>query len=153
MEATHGAVVTFSYTVKNDEGELLDSTEQPIGYLHGYDNIIPGLEKAIEGAEPGRHLSVVVEPAEAYGEPDPGAIVTLPSDSVLEGVELTPGENVIADTPHGPVGLTILEVNDDNIVVDGNHPLAGKRLHFEVEIVDVRAASEEELAQGCALES
>jgi FKBP-type peptidyl-prolyl cis-trans isomerase SlyD len=153
MEVTHGAVVAMNYTLTDDDGELIDSSQEPLVYLHGYGNIIPGLEKGLEGAAPGQRHTVVVEPAEAYGETDPGAIITVPSDTVPEGVELTPGMVVVGDTPSGPIQLTVCEVNDDNIVVDGNHPLAGKRLHFEVEIVTVRAASDEELAEGCPLES
>lgn len=149
VEITHGAVVSMSYTLRDDEGDLVESTEAPVDYLHGYDNIIPGLEKGLEGAEPGQRRSVVVEAADAYGEVDPEAIITLPADAVPEGVELEPGMNVVGDTPHGPVGLTVVEVNEDGIVVDANHPLAGKRLHFEVEVVGVRAASDEELAHGC----
>jgi FKBP-type peptidyl-prolyl cis-trans isomerase SlyD len=153
MEVSNGAVVAMNYTLTDDDGELIDSSLDPLVYLHGYGNIIPGLEKGLEGAEPGQRHTVVVEPAEAYGETDPGAIITVPSDTVPEGVDLTPGMVVVGDTPSGPIQLTVREVNDDNIVVDGNHPLAGKRLHFEVEIVTVRAASDEELAEGCPLES
>jgi len=149
MKATRGAVVAMNYTLTDDEGELIDSSEEPLEYLHGYDNIIPGLEKGLEGAEPGQRRSVVVEPAEAYGETDPDAIITVSSDTVPGGVELIPGQMVVGDTPSGPVQLTVVEVTDDGIVVDGNHPLAGKRLHFEVEVVDVRAATDEELAEGC----
>lgn len=148
MQATRGAVVSMNYEVRNDQGELLDATDTPIEYLHGYGNIIPGLEKGLEGAEPGEHRSVVVEPAEAYGEFDPDAVVTLPYDAVLEGVQLEPGMRVVGDTPSGPIELIVREVNEDTIVVDANHPLAGQRLHFEVDVVDVRAASEQELAQG-----
>jgi FKBP-type peptidyl-prolyl cis-trans isomerase SlyD len=150
MEATRGAVVTLNYTLVDDEGELLDSAESTIEYLHGYCNIIPGLEEALEGAEPGHQRSVVIEAADAYGEVDPDVILTISSDTIPDGVELEPGMDVIGDTPSGPIQLTVLEVNENNIVVDANHPLAGKRLHFEVEVVTVRAASEQELAQGFA---
>ncbi len=149
MEVTHGAVVAMNYTLTDDEGALIDSSEQPLEYLQGYGNIIPGLEKALEGAQPGQRHTVVVEAAEAYGETDPGAIITVPSDTVPEGVELEPGMVVVGDTPSGPIQLTVVEVKPDSIVVDGNHPLAGKRLHFDVEIVTVRAASDAELAEGC----
>jgi FKBP-type peptidyl-prolyl cis-trans isomerase SlyD len=149
MEAAHGAVVSLNYTLKNDEGELLDGTDTPIQYLHGYDNIIPGLEKALEGAEPGQQRSVVLEPTEAYGAPDPAKILTLPPETVPDDVEMEPGMMVVGETPNGPVNLTVREVNEDGIVVDANHPLAGETLHFEVEVVDVRAASEEEKTEGC----
>ena len=150
MEATRGAVVTLNYTLTDDEGGLLDDADSTIEYLHGYCNIIPGLEEALEGAEPGHKQTVVIEAVDAYGEIDRDAIITLPQDAVPEGVELEPGMDVIGDTPNGPVHLTIVEVGDDGVVVDANHPLAGKRLHFDVEVVDVRAASDKELSQGYA---
>ena len=153
MEATRGAVVTLSYTLRDDEGQVIESTEKPFAYLHGFGKIIPGLEKALEGAEPGHQQEVVVEPAEAYGEPDPKAIVTLPSESIPEDMDLKPGMKVVGEAPSGPVDLTVLEVNEDSVVVDANHPLAGKTLHFDLEVVDVRAPSDEELAQGSAPQS
>lgn len=148
MEAGHGTVVSFNYLLKDDEGETLDDAESAIEYLHGYGNIIPGLEKALEGAAPGDRQSVVVEPADAYGEVDPAAIISVPLDAIPDDIELEPGMRVVGETPQGPVGMTVREVKDDGVVVDANHPLAGKRLHFDVEVVDVRAASEGEIAQG-----
>jgi FKBP-type peptidyl-prolyl cis-trans isomerase SlyD len=153
MEATRGTVVTLNYTLRDDEGQILDNPDKPFDYLHGYGQVIPGLEKALEGAEPGHQQEVVVDPAEAYGEPDPGAIFTVPSDNVPEDVDLEPGMTVIGETPTGSVRLTVREVSEENIVVDANHPLAGKRLHFDVEVLDVRAASDQELAQGSAPQS
>ena len=148
MEITRGKVVSFNYTLKDDEGDVLDESEEPLPYLHGYGNIIPGLEKALEGTNPGERRLVVVEPAEGYGEHDPEQVMTLRRDAADDGMDLKPGMVVMGETDEGTVPLTIREVNDDNVVVDANHPLAGKRLHFDVEIVDVRAASNEELAQG-----
>lgn len=150
MEAIRGAVVTLNYTLTDDEGELLDNEASTIEYLHGYGNIIPGLEEALEGAEPGHKDTVVIEAVDAYGEVDPDAILSLSSDAVPPGVELEPGMNVIGDTPSGPVQLKVVEVNDGSVVVDANHPLAGKRLHFDIEVTGVRAASEQELEQGHA---
>lgn len=148
MQAAHGAVVTFSYTLTDDEGVVLDQNGEGMEYLHGYDNIIPGLEKALEGTAAGARHSVVVEAAEAYGEYDPAGVMTLARDVAEEHMELAVGMRVVGETEGGSVPLLIREVNHDSIVVDANHPLAGKRLHFEVEIVDVRAASDAELAQG-----
>lgn len=145
MKATRGAVVTLNYTLKDDQGRVLDSTEQPFSYLHGYGEIIPGLEKALEGSEPGYHEEVVVEPNDAYGEVDPGAVLSLPTDTIPDDLELEPGMNVVGETPSGMVELTVREVNDDEVVVDANHPLAGKTLHFDVEVVDVREASDQEI--------
>ncbi|NLE10899.1 MAG: peptidylprolyl isomerase [Actinobacteria bacterium] len=150
MEATRGAVVTFTYTLTSDEGRLLSEAGDRIEYLHGYGNIIPGLEKALEGMSPGDRRSVAVEPEDAYGQHDPDGVMNLSRDLSMADMDLAPGMRVIGETENGPVTLVVREVNADSIVVDANHPLAGMRLHFDVEIVDVRPASEEELAQGCA---
>ncbi len=148
MEAKHGTVVSFNYHLTDDDGSTLDVSEEPLDYLHGFGNIIPGLESALEGTQPGDQRTVVVEPAEGYGEYDPEQVMTLQRDAADDEMELAPGMMVMAETDEGSMPLTIREVSDDTIVVDGNHPLAGQRLHFEVEIVTVRAATEKELEQG-----
>ena len=148
MEAKRGTVVSFNYHLTDDEGSTLDQSEEPLEYLHGYDNIIPGLENALEGTQPGDQRTVVVEPADAYGEYDPERVWTLRKDAADEEMELSPGMMVMADTDEGSLPLTVREVTEDAVVVDANHPLAGQRLHFEVEIVSVRAASDQELEQG-----
>lgn len=148
MEATHGAVVTFDYTLSLDGGEAVGAGRDRIEYLHGYSNIIPGLEKALEGTKSGDQKSIEVEPADAYGERDDDRLVTVPADHVPENVTLEPGVTVMADTQRGPVPLTVVEVKDDGVVFDANHPLAGKTLHFDVEVVDIRAAARHELVQG-----
>lgn len=150
MQATHGAVVSFNYTLTDDSGAVIDSSEgcAPLQYLHGYDNIIPGLENALEGAECGHKSMVVVEPAEGYGEVDDEAIFEVGRDKFPEGMDIFPGMQFAGETPNGDVPLTVVEVKDDAVVVDANHPLAGERLHFDVEVMDVRPASDEELALG-----
>ena len=150
MQATRGAVVSFNYTLTDDSGNTIDSSEgcAPLTYLHGYDNIIPGLENALEGADVGFASNVVVEPAEAYGEIDQEAIFEVTRDKFPPGMELEPGMQFAGETPSGDVPLRVMEVRDDMVVVDANHPLAGVRLHFDVEVVEVREASEEELAAG-----
>ncbi len=148
MEATHGAVVTLNYTLSLDEGEVPGGPEDRMEYLHGYHNVIPGLERALEGAGPGDRKSVIVDPVDAYGEHTTDKLITVPIDSVPDGMQLTPGMRIAADTARGQVQLTVFEVNDETVVLDANHPLAGKRLQFEVEVVDVRPAAHHELAQG-----
>lgn len=148
MEATYGAVVTLDYTLSLDDGETLGRPQDHVEYLHGYYNIIPGLEKALEGARPGDRRSVVLEPADAYGEHDAARLVTVPIDLVPDGTALEPGMRLMAETGRGPVELTVAEVKHDSVVFDANHPLAGKRLHFDVEVVDIRTAARHELAQG-----
>lgn len=150
MQATRGAVVSLNYTLTDDSGAVIDSSEggAPLLYLHGYDNIIPGLENALEGAECGQKSTVVVEPAEGYGEVDAEAIFEVERDKFPEGMDIFPGMQFAGETPNGDVPLTVMEVRDDAVIVDANHPLAGERLHFDVEVVDVRPASDEELALG-----
>ena len=148
MRTSHGTVVKMNYALSLDDDEILESSDCPMEYLHGFENIIPGLERALEGAEPGERRSVVVEPADAYGEHDPERLITVPIDEVPDGAALEPGMKLMAESARGPITLTVSQVNDDSVVLDANHPLAGKRLHFEVEVVDVRAAEVHELGQG-----
>jgi FKBP-type peptidyl-prolyl cis-trans isomerase SlyD len=150
MQATQGAVVSFNYTLTDDDGHVIDSSEgcAPLSYLHGHDNIIPGLESALEGVESGYTGKVVVEAAEAYGEVNEEAIFEVSRDKFPPEMELTAGMQFAGETPSGDIPLTVNEVKDEAVVVDANHPLAGVRLHFDVEVVDVREATNEELEQG-----
>jgi FKBP-type peptidyl-prolyl cis-trans isomerase SlyD len=150
MQVTHGSVVSFNYTLTDDEGNILDSNEacEPLTYLHGYDNIIPGLESGLEGVATGHKSEVVVEAANAYGEVDEEAIFEIARDQFPEGVPLEPGMQFVGETADGEAPFVVTAVNDTGVMVDANHPLAGKRLHFDVEIVEVRAASDEELQLG-----
>jgi FKBP-type peptidyl-prolyl cis-trans isomerase SlyD len=141
-------VVTVTYTLSLDDGELVGEPEHRLEYLHGYHNIVPGLEKALEGAKPGERRSIDLEPSDAYGEYDAGRLVTMPIGSVPADLELRLGAQITAKTGRGPVVLTISEVNDDAVVFDANHALAGKKLHFEVEVLDIRTAIGRELRQG-----
>lgn len=147
MKASHGSVVTFNYTVKDEDGQVLDTSEAPVSYLHGYGEIISGLEKALEGAEPGQHEEVVIKPADAYGERDEDALVSVPVESISPDVHLQPGMDVVGETPDGMMHMTVREIKEDEVIVDANHPLAGKTLHFDVDVVDVHEASDRELAE------
>lgn len=150
MQATRGAVVSFNYRLTDDNGNLIDSSEDgtPLTYLHGYDNIIPGLEAALEGKEVGYAAEVAVDAVDAYGEVDQEAIFEVAKEKFPGGMELAPGMQFAGETPSGDVPLSVVEVRDDMVVVDANHPLAGMKLHFDVEIVDIRPATEEELEHG-----
>jgi len=150
MKATRGAVVSLGYTLKDDEGTILDTNEEcePLTYLHGFDNIIPGLERGLEGTGVGFKDAIVVEPLDAYGEVDPEAIFSVSRSDFPEEMIVTEGMQVVGDTPNGPVSLVVVEVADDEVVVDANHPLAGMRLHFDVEVLDLRAATDAELNAG-----
>ncbi|NPA13356.1 MAG: peptidylprolyl isomerase [Aquificae bacterium] len=154
MKATNNKVVTFHYTLKDKEtGEVLDSSQQhgqPLTVLFGANNIIPGLESRMEGMEVGEKKTIEVPAAEAYGEKDPQLIQKVPRE-YFQGIELQKGMPLQAQTPDGQIiNMTVVDFNDQEVTVDMNHPLAGKDLVFEVEVVNVRDASLEEIQHGHA---
>ncbi|WP_372874513.1 peptidylprolyl isomerase [Pseudomonas sp.] len=148
--APHKAV-SIDYTLTNDAGEVIDSSAggAPLVYLQGAGNIIAGLEKALLGKQAGDELDVSVEPEEAYGEYSAELVATL-NRSMFEGVdELEVGMQFHASGPDGSMQIvTIRDLDGDDVIVDGNHPLAGQRLNFKVKVVEVRDASDEEVAHG-----
>lgn len=143
--------VSIDYTLTNDAGEVIDSSAggAPLVYLHGAGNIIVGLEKALEGKQGGDQIQVSIEPQDAYGEYSPELVATL-NRAMFEGVdELEVGMQFHASGPDGGMQIvTIRDVEGDDVIVDGNHPLAGQRLNFDVKVISVRDASEEEVAHG-----
>lgn len=144
-------VVSMHYELTDNDGTVLDSSKdaEPLPYLHGAGNIIPGLEKALVGKTQGDSLQVTVEPAEGYGEVAPELINTV-DRSAFQGVEsIEVGMAFEAQGADGSVQRIIVkDVDGDEITVDANHPLAGVTLNFDVEIVSVREATEEEIAHG-----
>lgn len=150
MTITANSAVTFHYTLTDTDGAELDSSagQEPLAYLHGHGNIIPGLEKALEGKVAGDSLEVAIEAAEAYGEVQQEMIQEVPRSS-FEGIEdLQPGMNFQAETNQGPVPVVVTAVSEETVTVDGNHPLAGKALNFAVTVESVREASADELEHG-----
>ena len=150
MQVANEKVVYIHYTLTNQEGETLDSSSgrDPLGYLHGAGNIIPGLEQALEGKEAGEKLNVSVAPEQGYGERDEALIQQVPR-SAFEGVDsVEPGMQFQAQSPHGPMLVTVTKVETEEVTVDANHPLAGQTLNFDVEITEIRDATEEELGHG-----
>lgn len=152
MKATRGSVVSLHYDLSNEQGIFLDSSDKvgPLVYLHGYGNLIPGLEQALEGVEPGFRSQIEVGPEDGYGERDPEAVFEAAREDFPSDLELETGMQLTARTPDGPVSFMVTEVSDESIVLDGNHPLAGMTLYFEVEVLDVREGTEEERAHGHA---
>jgi len=150
MKTARNMVVSFHYTLRDDTGEVLDSSagREPLSYLHGHGNIIPGLERALEGTSAGHRSHVTVDAADAYGETNPDLIFEAPREHFPADLKLEAGTRVYAEGPEGPVSFTVVRVTESGAVLDGNHPLAGKQLHFDIEVVDVRPATEEELAHG-----
>jgi len=150
MQITKGKVAIIDYTLKGDEGDVLDASQNgDFAYLHGADNIIPGLESALEGKQTGDELQVSVEPAQAYGAKDPDRIQQVPRDMFEAGAKIEPGMQFHAQSPEGHMMvITIAAVDGDEVTIDGNHALAGMNLHFDVNVRDVRDATEEEMEHG-----
>ena len=150
MKIAHEKVVSIHYTLTNSEGTVLDSSSggEPLAYLHGFGNIIPGLENALEGKGAGDKLSVTVEPEQGYGARDERLVQAVPR-SAFKGVEdIAPGMQFQAQGPQGARLVVVTQVADDEVTVDANHPLAGQTLNFDVEVSGVRDATAEELEHG-----
>lgn len=150
MQIDNQRVVSFHYTLRNADGEILDSSREgePLAYLHGAGNVVPGLEKAMAGHSVGDTLDVTVEPDEGYGAHRDELLQTV-SRAAFQGVaDISPGMQFQSSGPHGTTLVTVVAVNDDEVTVDANHPLAGQTLHFDVEVTDVREATGEERAHG-----
>ena len=143
-------VVSMHYKLSDHAGELIESSfeAEPMPYLHGYGNIIPGLEAELEGASVGDKLTVTVAPKDGYGERIEQMVQVVPREAFQGVEEIVPGMQFQAETDQGPRSVTVTGVNDKEVTVDGNHPLAGVTLVFEVEVMALRLASKEELSHG-----
>ncbi len=149
MQITDNTAVSFHYTLTNNSGEQLDSSigSEPLLYLHGAGNIIPGLEAALLGKKAGDKLNVSIEPEHAYGLIDEN-MVQVVSKKMFEGMDVEIGMQFHADVSYGSGVITITAIDGDDVTIDGNHPLAGEHLNFDVEVVDVRPATADEIAHG-----
>lgn len=146
-----GMVVSVHYTLKTEDGEVIDSSEgeDPLMYLHGAGNIVPGLERQLEGRNVGDRVQAVVAPEEGYGDHSGDEPQMVPRKSFPEDADLYEGLEVMAQGQQGEMfPMWIVGVTDDHVLVDENHPLAGVTLYFDVEIAAVRAATKEELTHG-----
>ena len=150
MQVTDNMAVSIHYTLKNDEGEIIDSSEgsEPLAYLHGGGNIISGLERALHGKQTGDKFNVRIEAEDAYGEFMDDRVQVIPR-SMFEGIDTVEvGMQFHADVSSGPGVVTVIAIEGDAVTIDGNHPLAGVPLTFDVEVIEVRLATQEELAHG-----
>lgn len=150
MQIGERTVASFNYTLTNDAGTVIDSSNarEPLTYLHGAGNIVPGLEKEMAGHKAGDAFNVTVAPEQGYGMPNPMMVQVVPREA-FQGVDtLEVGMEFQAQTPQGPMSVAIAKIDGDQVTVDGNHPLAGQTLHFAIEVTDVRDASLEELSHG-----
>lgn len=150
MTITTGSVVLFDYTLTDDDREVIDSSQDggPLAYLHGEGQIVKGLEKAMEGRGAGDSFKVSVSPEEGYGIPDPAKIAVVSADQIEGGEELEEGMQLEASNEAGEQIVVVTRIDGNNVTLDGNHPLAGMTLHFDITIREVRAATPEEIAHG-----
>ncbi len=153
MQAAKDMVVSIDYKLTGPDGQVLDSSEgqKPLAYLHGHSQIVPGLEKALDGAVVGSEHDVQVAAAEAYGERDERLVAKVTRAELGIEEDIPVGARLQVQDPEGGVGIVqVTGIEGDEVTLDANHPLAGLDLHFVVEVREVRAATEEELTHGHA---
>jgi FKBP-type peptidyl-prolyl cis-trans isomerase SlyD len=150
MQIEKHRVVTLAYTLKDDNDKIIDQSDDgSFCYLHGASNIIPGLENALAGKVAGDELSVSIPPEEGYGVHDVEKTQAVPREMFPAEEEIVPGMQFHAQGPDGhQLVVTVVKVDDDRVTVDGNHPLAGVQLNFDVKVLEVRAATGEEITHG-----
>ena len=149
MVITKDKFATFNYVLKDVDGKELDSSygTEPLGYVHGRGYLISGLEAQLEGKAAGDKFSCTIQPKDGYGERDERLVAELPKERFETDTEIEVGMQFQVETPAGPTIVTVVEVNGDRIKIDGNHEMAGKTLNFDIEVVNVRDTTEEELAE------
>lgn len=153
MTISKDSVVRFHYTMRNPQGEMLESTRddnEAVTYLHGHGNLLPALEQALEGRQAGDQLTLTLSPEQAYGERQANATQRLSKKLFRDVGRFKVGDTVPLQTDHGPRLVTVLKIGHSVVDVDTNHPYAGQTLSFDVEIVEQRAATPEELEHGHA---
>jgi len=150
MKISEKKVVQIHYTLKNDSGEILDSSEgrDPLVYMHGKGNIIPGLENALNEKESGEKISVVIPPEEAYGVRNEGLVQQVALSRFQDPENIRTGVQVQVSTNDGSSIARVTKIENEEVTLDLNHPLADETLHFEVEVMGVREATQEELSHG-----
>ncbi len=150
MTITENKVVKLDYTLKNSNGELLDTSDgrEPLVYLHGVGALIPGLEKELEGKTSGDKVNTVIAPEDAYGKRREELLHKVPKSGFQGSEEMAVGMQVQLETEQGPALAVIAEIEGEEVTLDLNHPLADTELHFDVDIIEVRDASQEEIEHG-----
>lgn len=150
MKISKNKIATFHYRLTSEDGTLIEDSfeSEPLIYLHGQGNLIVGMEKALEGKKAGDQFTVEIKAEEGYGERFDGLVQTVPRNS-FDGIkDIEVGMRFRASTEHGEVPVVVTAVTENDVVVDGNHPLAGITLNFTVEVKDVRDATTEEIEHG-----
>ncbi|MBE8167837.1 MAG: peptidylprolyl isomerase [Shewanella sp.] len=150
MKIAQHSAVTVHYRLTDADGQIIEDSfdADPMVYLHGTNSMIPGLEAALEGKEVGNKIDATIAAKDGYGEFVEELRQEVPIDAFGDIEDIVPGMRFMAETDDGEIPVQITEVKDDTVIVDGNHPLAGKELSFHVEVIEVRAATENEIAHG-----
>ncbi len=150
MKIDQSALVSLDVAMYDAQGNLLERSDEPLVYLHGHDDVLPRIEEALAGKEAGAQVALQLEPEDAFGDYDPALVLLMPLENLGDGVEV--GMRVEGDGGQGVPGriFTITDIAEGMAVLDGNHPLAGLALRFDITVMDVRRASEEELADADA---
>ena len=147
MPITKNSVVAFAYTLTDDDDAVIDSADaqNPLAYLHGHSQLIPGMENALSGREVGDRFSIVLPPEEAYGVYDENLAGAVPRSAFEGADEVEVGMQFQMEFPGGLRAVTVSVIDDQHVTVDGNHPLAGETLHFDIEVVSIRPATRDEI--------
>jgi len=147
MQVSKDTVVSLDYTLKNRQGGLIESTDgsDALKYIHGQGQLLPALESALEGKSSGDSLEIDLKPEEGYGQRDDSMVFTLPNSKFEDQEAVKVGTRFVAKVGDGTRIFKVVDIEGDQVTVDGNHPLAGEALHFDIEIKDVREATEEEI--------
>jgi FKBP-type peptidyl-prolyl cis-trans isomerase SlyD len=150
MQIEKDRVVAIDYTLKDDNGEVLDSSagRKPLSYIQGAGNLIPGVENALEGKNAGERVEITVPPETGYGVRDDSLLMSIEREKFGEVEDLKEGLRFRMDTPDGPAIFTVVAIGETEVQVDGNHPLSGMTLNFDIKVQSVREATAEELEHG-----
>ena len=150
MQVEKNKVVEIDYTLKDDSGQVLDSSQgsEPLSYIQGIGNLVPGVENALEGKSSGERVEITVPPESGYGVRDDSLLLTIEREKFAEVDDLKEGLRFRMDTPEGPMTFTVVKIDETEVLVDGNHPLAGMTLNFDITVQSVREATTEELEHG-----
>ncbi|MCL4130931.1 UNVERIFIED_CONTAM: hypothetical protein GTU68_047560, partial [Idotea baltica] len=150
VQITKQLVASIEYTLTDDSGEVIDSSKErgPMAYLHGTGGLIPGLESELEGKQAGDDFKVRIAPENAYGDRNDAMVQDVPRSDLPPDLDIQPGMQFQTQSPNGMAVVTVVAVNGDQVKMDGNHPLAGVPLNFEVKVVEVREPTKEELEHG-----
>lgn len=150
LTITNNRVISIDYVLTDPQGQIIDSSKEagPLDYIHGTGHLIPGLEKALEGKGVGENIKVTIQPQDGYGEIRQEMIQSIPRTQFDSEGQIEVGMQFMANTDDGRIILRVVKVTGDQVVVDGNHPLAGVVLNFDVNVVSVREATPEELRHG-----